>query len=97
MAFGSKKPDVLAEDFQFIFPVVGPLNKTEFVTIFGGFKINDAFPNAANNYFGFTVDPLEPNRDKNNSHEINGLILTLYNGSEYFKAKKNFLTAVDST
>ena len=64
VAFGSKKPDVLAEDFQFIFPIVGPLNKTEFCTIFGGFKINDAFPNAENNYFGFTVDPLEPNRDK---------------------------------
>lgn len=61
-AFGSKNPDLLADDFQFIFPIVGPLNKTEFCTIFGGFGLKDAFPDSRANYFGFTVDPLEPNR-----------------------------------
>jgi len=60
--FGSKNPDLLAEDFKFIFPIVGPLTKTEFCTIFGGFKLREAFPDTRRNYFGFTVDPLEPNR-----------------------------------
>lgn len=62
VAFGSKNPDLLAQDFQFVFPIVGPLEKAEFCTIYGGFKMNEAFPNRASNYFGFTVDPLEPNR-----------------------------------
>jgi len=60
--FGSKNPDLLAEDFQFIFPIVGPLCKTEFCTIFGSFKLKDAFPDSRGNFFGFTVDPMEPNR-----------------------------------
>jgi len=60
--FGSKNPDLLAEDFKFIFPIVGPLTKIEFCTIFGGFKLGEAFPDTRRNYFGFTVDPMEPNR-----------------------------------
>jgi len=60
--FGSKNPDLLADDFQFVFPVVGPLKKMEFCTIFGSFKINEAFSESNRNYFGFTVDPMEPNR-----------------------------------
>jgi len=60
--FGSKNPDLLADDFQFVFPVVGPLSKIEFCTIFGSFKVKDAFPDTQSNFFGFTVDPLEPNR-----------------------------------
>jgi len=51
----------LSEDFQFIFPVVGPLTKGEFVEAFSSFKIEDAFTGSYN-YFGFNVDPLEPNR-----------------------------------
>ena len=64
-AFGSKEPDVLADDFQFIFPVVGPLSKAEFCKIFGGFQLDKAFPpddDRKDNYFGFTIDPIEPNR-----------------------------------
>ncbi len=45
-----------------MFPIVGPLAKQEFCTIFGGFKLKAAFPNSRGNYFGFTVDPIEPNR-----------------------------------
>jgi len=59
--FGSKQPDLLSEDFQFIFPVVGPLTKTEFIEAFSSFKIEEAFTGGAN-YFGFNVDPMEPNR-----------------------------------
>ena len=53
---------LLADDFQFVFPFVGPLNKTEFIKIFSSFKLNSSFPDSNNNYFGFTVDPTEPNR-----------------------------------
>jgi len=59
--FGSEKPEVLAEDFQFIFPVVGPLTKAEFVEAFSSFKVEEAF-SGSYNYFGFSVDPMEPNR-----------------------------------
>ena len=48
-------PEVLSEDFQFIFPIVGPLTKEEFTTVFSSFKVADAFPSSKNNYFGFTV------------------------------------------
>jgi len=61
-ALGSKMPELLSEDFQFVFPVIGPLTKTEFCTVFGAFKVHEAFPNSVGNYFGFTVDPVEPNR-----------------------------------
>lgn len=61
-AFGSKTPEMLSDDFQFVFPVVGPLTKEEYCTAFNNFKFYDAFPNAKNNFFGFTVDPMEPNR-----------------------------------
>jgi len=59
--FGAKQPDLLSEDFQFIFPVVGPLTKKEFTEAFSSFKVEDAFTGSYN-YFGFNVDPMEPNR-----------------------------------
>jgi len=51
----------LADDFQFVAPIVGPLSKKEFMRAFGSFKIRDALPDLANNSW-FEVDPLEPNR-----------------------------------
>eukprot|EP00092_Neocalanus_flemingeri_P013719 GFUD01014797.1.p1 GENE.GFUD01014797.1~~GFUD01014797.1.p1 ORF type:complete len:269 (+),score=70.46 GFUD01014797.1:48-854(+) len=59
--FGCEKPELLAEDFQFIFPVVGPLPKAKFIEAYSSFKVEDAFTGSAN-YFGFNVDPMEPNR-----------------------------------
>ena len=58
VVFGSRMPEVLSEDFQFIFPIVGPLTKEEFTTVFSSFKVADAFPSSKNNYFGFTVSVL---------------------------------------
>jgi len=60
--FGVKDNSMLADDFQFIFQVMGPLPKEEFLSTFPKFGVNKAFPNMAKNYFGFTIDPLEPNR-----------------------------------
>jgi len=59
--FGAENPDLLSEDFQFIFPVVGPLPKSEFIEAFSSFKVEEAFTGSYN-YFGFNVDPMEPNR-----------------------------------
>merc|ERR1711892_1490836 len=59
--FGAENPELLSEDFQFIFPVVGPLPKAEFIEAFSSFKIEEALT-GSNNYFGFNVDPMEPNR-----------------------------------
>jgi len=60
--FGGTNADLLSEDFQFVFPVVGPLTKTDFVEAFRNFKVRDAFPTSRANFYNFCVDPLEPNR-----------------------------------
>jgi len=51
----------LAEDFQFVAPIVGPLSKAEFLHAFGSFKVKEAIPDLKDNSW-FQVDPLEPNR-----------------------------------
>merc|ERR1712086_1021746 len=51
--FGGDDPSLLADDFQFVFPVVGPLTKTQFI---------EAFSTSVANFYNFNVDPLEPNR-----------------------------------
>mmetsp|Transcript_26454 Transcript_26454/g.37304 ORF Transcript_26454/g.37304 Transcript_26454/m.37304 type:complete len:282 (-) Transcript_26454:206-1051(-) len=61
-------PEALSPDFIFRGPVIGPLNKADFVETLTsissaekkGFK--DAFPDLQPNVFGFTIDPIEPNR-----------------------------------
>lgn len=60
--FGCHKPSMLAENFQFVAPVIGPLSKHEFVKAFSGFDVKTAFPDQKSNMFGFVVDPQEPNR-----------------------------------
>jgi hypothetical protein len=52
-------PDMLADDFQFQGPVVGPLSKNAFVTAIGSVDFNTAFPNWTPQFYGFFVDPLE--------------------------------------
>jgi len=59
---GGDDPSLLSDDFQFLFPVVGPLTKTQFLEAFTKFKVREAFPTAAANFYNFRVDPLEPNR-----------------------------------
>lgn len=60
--FGSEEPERLAESFQFVAPVVGPLPKKEFVDAFSGFNVLEAFPDMAFNYYEFRVDPFQTNR-----------------------------------
>ena len=59
---GGDDPSLLADDFQFLFPVVGPLTKTQFLEAFTNFKVREAFPTASANFYNFNIDPLEPNR-----------------------------------
>lgn len=59
---GAEEPALLASDFKFVAPVVGPLGKEEFLKAFASFKIEEAFPDAKFGYYAFRVDPFEPNR-----------------------------------
>jgi len=59
---GGDDPSLLAEDFQFLFPVVGPLTKSQFIEAFTNFNVQEAFPLASANFYNFRIDPLEPNR-----------------------------------
>jgi len=51
----------LADDFQFVAPIVGPLTKTEFMRAVGSFKLKEGLPDLKDNSW-WKVDPLEPNR-----------------------------------
>jgi len=53
--------ECLAEDFEFIAAVVGPIGKKDYINALKGFKIEDGF-DLINKYFGFNVDPTQPNR-----------------------------------
>lgn len=59
---GCDDPDLLAESFQFVAPVVGPIGKSEFTEAFASFKLSDAFPDLKGNFYNFHVDPFEPGR-----------------------------------
>ncbi|KAL3823488.1 hypothetical protein ACHAXA_010248 [Cyclostephanos tholiformis] len=53
-------PSLLAENFTFEGPVVGPLTKDAFVKAIGSVDFPRAFPNWIPQFYGFHVDPLEP-------------------------------------
>ena len=59
---GCDKPELMAEDFEFAGPVVGPLSKGKFIEAFTSFEIKEAFPDAQPQLHHFRVDPFEPNR-----------------------------------
>lgn len=51
---------ILADDFVFRGPVIGPLNKHDYLEVLDYFKIYEAFPDVRPNCFGFTTDPNDP-------------------------------------
>ena len=59
---GTKDPDLLAGEFTFCGPIVGPLNKKTFLDAFSSFNIRDAIPDLDENYSNFRVDPYDPYR-----------------------------------
>jgi hypothetical protein len=51
----------LADDFEFVAAVVGPISKDEYLNALNGFKLEESF-DIQQNMFGFTVDPMQTNR-----------------------------------
>lgn len=54
--------DAFAEDFVFRGPVIGPLNKKDYLSTMDTFKVYRAFPDISPNAFGFAIDPMEERR-----------------------------------
>ena len=54
--------DRLAEDFVFRGPVIGPLNKADYLSTMDTFKVYKAFPDISPNAFGFALDPMNDRR-----------------------------------
>ena len=57
-------PAMLSESFQFEGPVVGPLSKDAFVKAIGSVDFPAAFPNWTPQFYGFHVDPMEPEQNR---------------------------------
>ncbi|CAE7230413.1 unnamed protein product [Symbiodinium natans] len=55
-------PELLAEDFVFCGPIIGPLKKARYIEQFKSFKFREAFPDRVNEWHDFRVDPFEENR-----------------------------------
>lgn len=60
--FGTQDPDLLADEFTFCGPFVGPLKKDNFVETFSGFNIKEGLPDLDEGYSNFRVDPYDPYR-----------------------------------
>ena len=54
--------DAIADDFVFRGPVIGPLNKADYLSTMDTFKVYKAFPDISPNAFGFALDPLDERR-----------------------------------
>jgi len=52
----------MADSFEFMGPVVGPLSKGAFTAAFSSFRVEDAFPDLVQNCHHFRQDPFDPNR-----------------------------------
>uniref|UniRef100_A0A7S2XSR9 Uncharacterized protein n=1 Tax=Attheya septentrionalis TaxID=420275 RepID=A0A7S2XSR9_9STRA len=51
----------LADDFEFCAAVVGPIGKEEYLDALKSFNLEESF-DITPNFFGMTVDPMQPNR-----------------------------------
>lgn len=61
--YGGADTSWLADDFQFVGPFVGPLNRQQYVDALGGnLNPSSGFPDLVGRQFGFAADPLEPGR-----------------------------------
>ena len=59
---GVDDPTILAENFEFCAPVVGPLPKDEYLGALANFDLLKAFPDMNNRFYNIHVDPFEHNR-----------------------------------
>lgn len=53
--------ECLADDFEFVAAVVGPIGKEEYLGALANFKLEESF-DIKPNFWGFSVDPMQPNR-----------------------------------
>jgi hypothetical protein len=53
----SKSNSILSDDFVFRGPIIGPLNKNDYIEVLEYFQVSKAFPDIKPNTYGFTVDP----------------------------------------
>ncbi|CAJ1432179.1 unnamed protein product [Effrenium voratum] len=59
---GIKDESLLADDMEFVGPIIGPLDKKEFIKQLGQFDLETAFPDQKVRWHDFRVDPYEPSR-----------------------------------
>eukprot|EP00403_Amphidinium_massartii_P027731 CAMPEP_0178388370 /NCGR_PEP_ID=MMETSP0689_2-20121128/9556_1 /TAXON_ID=160604 /ORGANISM="Amphidinium massartii, Strain CS-259" /LENGTH=226 /DNA_ID=CAMNT_0020008767 /DNA_START=191 /DNA_END=871 /DNA_ORIENTATION=+ len=62
LGFVGDAGDMLAEDFEFAGPVVGPLNKKEYIAAIAGFDFMAVFPDSVFEFYDFRVDAFDPYR-----------------------------------
>eukprot|EP00931_Biecheleriopsis_adriatica_P067133 TRINITY_DN41320_c0_g1_i1.p1 TRINITY_DN41320_c0_g1~~TRINITY_DN41320_c0_g1_i1.p1 ORF type:complete len:280 (+),score=57.19 TRINITY_DN41320_c0_g1_i1:34-873(+) len=60
--YSIEDPSMLAENFTFCGPVVGPMDKATFKKVLGAFDLAKAFPNNRVRWHHFRVDPFDPSR-----------------------------------
>lgn len=60
--WGVVDPSMLADDFVFTGPIVGPFDKEEFMQQYGQFDLRGGFPDMQVRWYDFRVDPYEPSR-----------------------------------
>jgi len=53
---------VFSDEFVFRGPYIGPLNKRDYFSTMDTFRVYKAIPDISPNAFGFSIDPLNPNR-----------------------------------
>jgi len=53
--------ECLAPDFRFVAAVVGPIGREDYLNALGNFNLENSF-DIVPNYYGFSVDPMQPNR-----------------------------------
>jgi hypothetical protein len=58
--YAPPKPELLADDFVFRAPVVGPLCKADYIATMTLFKLWEALPDIKANDYGWVVDPSSP-------------------------------------
>ena len=61
--YGADDTSMIAPDFTFVGPFVGPLTRAQYLDALGGdLNPSKGFPDLIGRVFGFTVDPVEPGR-----------------------------------
>lgn len=81
----------LADNFEMVFPIIGPINRIEYLEFVKYFDLPNIFNGSANGlYYNFHCDPYEPNRVWFNSRFIGKHVQS----SEYFGDATNKIVSL---